>query len=88
MDVLYANQPASRNFAQNFEYGGRLITHEHHVEVETTGERLGTLEIRNHFATLQGQTLLKLTEIHFENRIIKIIDTFAAPQQSSPVESQ
>lgn len=89
MDVLYANEPTSRNFSQNFDYANRTFTHEHHVEVENTPDRKESLEIRNHFATVQADTLFKLTEIHVENRIIKIIDSFSTqPQQITVSESQ
>lgn len=84
--MLYANAPTSRNFSQNFEFANRSISHEHHVEVENTTETFPSLEIINHFATVEGQGLLKVTEIHLSNRIIKIIDTFSIPPLQISVE--
>jgi hypothetical protein len=44
--------------------------------VQKTDDTWGELEIRNHIAAINGQKVVKLTEIQFHDRIVKIIDSF------------
>jgi hypothetical protein len=78
MDILRGAEPNTRDFSQKFELYSSSISHNNRLEVEQADSRAETLMIRNHFATTSGGQVVKITEIHLEDRIIKIIDTFTS----------
>lgn len=78
MDILHAKESESRVYSQKFESFNQSITHQNRLQVQRTQKNTEEIEITNSFAIIEGGHLVKVTEIRFEDRLIKIIDSLTS----------
>lgn len=53
------------------------MEHQNKVEVERTERNVFKLEITNYLASIKEGKIVKALEIRFEDRIIKVLDSFS-----------
>jgi hypothetical protein len=78
----------SQAFASTFGFLHQSITHQNQVNVEKNGEPSGGLLVQNYLVKVEGDKLVKVTEIQLADRIVKIVDTFTLlPKPESEPEA-
>ena len=80
-ESLSKGGPVFHRFNEQFDCFGHLLNHENSLLIEQTS-RHKELEVKNQCATLSGNNVVKYTEIHVEDKIIKIFDTYKCDSSS------
>lgn len=70
---------SSKISRQEIEVMGEKVVNENRIEVEMVDHRVQELELIKHYVVQEGGQLVRITEIHVEDRVIKIRDSFTSP---------